>query len=93
MPCVEFEPLLVTPDTGLNPSPGKLLGGVSKFPTLVTEPGGADEDCEEFIEEKVLYCGGGGGSSKLGRLDAFGLRAVKLEGAAKGSGTPDIWDG
>jgi hypothetical protein len=93
MPCAEFELFVVTPDTGLSPSPGRLLGGVSRFPTLATVPGGADEDCELFIGANDLYCGGGGGSSKFGRLDAFALRAAKLGGADNGSGTPDICDG
>lgn len=39
----------------------------------------------------MLSCGGG--SSKFGRLEAFGLRAVKLGGAPIDSGPENMWDG
>lgn len=56
-----------------------LVGGVSKLPTLTM----AGVDC---VTGTLLYCinfcdiDGGGGSSKVGRLDAADLRAVKLCG-------------
>jgi len=86
----------VTPDTGLSPSPGRLLGGVSKFPTLAIVVG-ACEGCDALIVLKEGYfCildNGGGGSSKVPRFDALGLLAVKLEGAPSGSCPGCIWVG
>jgi hypothetical protein len=43
MLCVELELVFVTPDTGLSPSPGKLLGGVSKLLTLAIVVGACDD--------------------------------------------------
>lgn len=55
-------------------------GGVSKLPTLTL----AGDGCEAIAlipagwvaEEETYLCEGGGGSSKLGRLEAAGRLAV-----------------
>lgn len=68
-------------EVGLTTSVELLLGGVRRLPTLVNVVAGVG-----FTPGYCWYfwCSpesGGGGSSKLGRLEAFGLRAVKLAGA------------
>lgn len=86
----------MTPDTGLSASPGRLLGGVSKFPTLAIVAGACD-GCDVLIVLKDGYLcipdSGGGGSSKVPRFDALGLLAVKLGGAPSGSCPGCIWVG
>ena len=67
---------------GLRPSPGILFGGVRRFPTLATLP---DPSCWPLLGLLNGWNLGslgmfGGGSSKLGRLEAAGFRAVKLGG-------------
>lgn len=83
-------PVVTAEGIGLRPSAELLDGGVRRLPTLVSEALGCDE-----LMGKLNLLGwkldGGGGSSKLGRCDAFGLRAVKL-GAPIGS-APGIIDG
>lgn len=69
-------------DIGLRLSPGTVVGGVKRFPTLID----ACVDCVPLIAGKGWYfcancCVKGAGSSKLGKLFAAGLRDVKLEGA------------
>lgn len=84
----ESELLLVTPETGLMPSAELLLGGVKRLPTLVSDDAVGSE-CEVRWEKEVGFppnfccrvASGGGGSSKVGRVDAFGRRAEKLVGA------------
>ena len=72
------------PEAGLT-SPGMLFGGVRRLPTLAMVVG-ACNGCDAFTELKDEYlCMGGGGSSKLPRWAAFGLRAAKLGGAPIGS--------
>lgn len=81
-------PLVTPDDNGLSPS-CNVLGGVSKLPTLARFV----EIGEACVVARPTYgwnfwcrCdNGGGGSSKLGRLEAADLLAVKLEGAASGS--------
>ena len=75
------------PEIGLNPS-AELLGGVSKLPTLVSVVDVVGIGCEDAVEYEgmceYLVCRlerGGGGSSNCGKVCAFGLRAVKLEGS------------
>lgn len=72
-------PAPFTPEeTGLRLSPGIFVGGVSRLPTLTI----AGVVCVTLAPEYGMYfCGiaGGGGNSKLGRLDAADLRAVRLE--------------
>ena len=68
---------------GLKLSPGILDGGVKRLPTLklANPAGGAG-----IVDMGVNFPDrGGGGSSKAGRCDAAGLRAVKLDGAPIGS--------
>jgi len=63
-PWFESELLVVTPDElGLKPSAELLLGGVSRFPTLVKVVAGAGCDAFKYeclpVDTKV-GCGGGG---------------------------------
>lgn len=69
-------------DIGLRLSPGTVVGGVKRFPTLTDACAG----CVPLIAGKGWYfcancCPKGAGSSKVGKLFAAGLRDVKLEGA------------
>lgn len=75
-----------TPEEGLIPSLEKLFGGVSRLPTLAMVVGACD-DCEALmvLKDAYLLCTDGGGSSKLPKWAACGLRAVKLGGAPIGS--------
>lgn len=70
----------------------RLLGGVRRLPMLPVAG-----DCELLVDEKVgnfwRLESGGGGSSKLGRDEALGRRAVKLVGAPIESGPGCIWVG
>lgn len=73
-------------DIGLRLSPGTVDGGVKRLPTLTD----ACDDCALLMAGKGVYfcaycCPKGAGSSKLGKLFAAGLRAVKLEDAPVGS--------
>lgn len=78
--------MVIADEPGLMPSE-LLLGGVRRLPTLVkVVAGGAGWVVGYELE---YFCGSptldGGGSSKLGRCEAFGLRDVKLVGAPIGS--------
>lgn len=76
---------LAMPDDGLRPSAELWLGGVRRFPTLVRVVAvGAELMCGKL--EVYLFCWRlGGGSSKGGKLEAFGLLEVKPVGAPIGS--------
>lgn len=100
MPWLEWEPLeLSAPETGLMPSP-TAVGGVRRLPTLagtLVLTVGAGRELVTMVEEKgwnfERLASGGGGSSKFGRLEALGLRAVKLGGAPNISGPECMWAG
>jgi len=69
--------------TGLMPSFALLLGGVGRLPWLAKELGTGEGKVDITVPNGYFWCPcwrGGGGSSKFGRFDAFGLRAVKLGG-------------
>ncbi len=81
-PCDAAGLTLLTPeDIGLRLSPGTLVGGVKRLPTLMVA------GALEFAEEKEWnFCNcGGGGNSKLGKLEVANRRAVKLPPAPDGS--------
>lgn len=79
------------------PSAEELLGGVRRLPTLVTLAGGGFGWLAlMFVNGWYFWCrcdSCGGGSSKLGRFEAFGLLAVKLGGAPIESDPVCMWDG
>jgi hypothetical protein len=81
-------------ETGLRPSDEPLLGGVSRFPTLVKEVGteaGCAYECAGYFCCRLAS--GGGGSSNVPRCEALGRRAVKLFEAPKWSGPGTIEGG
>ena len=75
----------VAPDPGLRPSKELLLGGVRRLPTLVSVVG-TDCECDGYEGVWNFVCrlaSGGGGSSKVGNAEAFGLLEVKLFASGK----------
>ncbi|RDI76959.1 hypothetical protein Vi05172_g13074 [Venturia inaequalis] len=68
-----------------------VLGGVSRFPTLARLPGVCDDWEADTEYELYFCCEGGGGSSNVGRVGAFGLRDAKPDGAPIESGPGCIW--
>jgi hypothetical protein len=89
-------PDVMLDEMGLRPSLEMPLGGVNRLPTLVRLEGIEGVGWDEVEYEGYFWCSDdncGGGSSKLGRCEALGLREEKLVGAPIESDPGIIWDG